>query len=333
MTAEAFAEWLRRHGHRVLRTESSYWYDAGPRVFQAFPYHWVIQPSPEELRALMLGKGIVALRYSTPIDAPTGCISYHAVYDKATYTLEGLDRRSRQNVRTGLKNCCVEPISFERYAKEGWLLEMDTLDRQGRQQKQREEAWRRQCMAAGDLPGFEVWGALVDGRLAASLLTFQMEDCCEMIFQQCHRDYLNARVNNALTFVVTQTMTSRPNIRSLFYALHSLDAPCSIDEFKFRMGYTAKPVRQRVVFHPWLQPFVIDFAHTATARLLRRYPGNRTLAKAEGTLRFHLQGRRSLQSQDWPECLVDSKSGLCEASTFREEGMGVYNSEARRKPT
>lgn len=311
MNADVFAEWLRHHGHQVIRTESSYWFDAGPRVLQAFPFHWVIEPSDEELRSLMSRKGVVALRYSTPVSAETGCISYHAVYEKSTYGLDGLDRRSRQNVRNGLKNCRVEPISFERYAKEGWFLETDTLDRQGRHKKQKEERWQRQCMAAADLPGFEVWGALANGRLAASLLTFQMEDCCEMIFQQCHRDYLNARVNNALTYVVTETMINARNLRSVFYALHSLDAPCSIDEFKFRMGYDAKPVRQCVVFHPWLQPFANDFAHAAMARLLKRYPGNHTLSKAEGTLRFHLQGKRQLEAQDWPECLACHKSELC----------------------
>lgn len=323
MNAENFAEWLRRQGHRVVRTPSSYWFDAGPRVFQAFPYHWVIQPSSQELGGLMLGNGIVALRYSTPVAGPIGCISYHAIYDEPSYTLDSLDRRSRQNVRTGLKNCRVEPISFERYAKDGWLLEMDTLDRQGRQAKQSEKRWKERCMSAAGLPGFEVWGALVDSHLAASLLTFQMEDCCEMIFQQCHRDYLNARVNNALTFVVTQTMISRPNIRSVFYALHSLDAPCSVDEFKFRMGYTAKPVRQRVVFNPALEPFAGHFLHTVTARLLRRYPGNHILAKAEGMLRFHLQGKCQLNEQDWPECLVDRKIELSKALNFGVESREV----------
>ena len=37
MNSETFAEWLRRQGHRVYRTASSYWYEAGPRVLQAFP--------------------------------------------------------------------------------------------------------------------------------------------------------------------------------------------------------------------------------------------------------------------------------------------------------
>ncbi len=105
-----------------------------------------------------------------------------------------------------------------------------------------EKPWRRRCMAAADLPGFEAWGALVDGRLVASLLTFQIDDWYELISQQCHRDYLNARVNNALAFVVTQTMISRTGNRSIFYTLQSLDAPASVDDFKFRMGYRPKPV-------------------------------------------------------------------------------------------
>jgi hypothetical protein len=312
MNADIFAEWLRRQGYRVVHTPSSYWYEVSPRVYQAFPYHWVIQPPEDELSRFLRKNRAIGLRYSTSVDRPMGCISYHAVYDQPSYTLDGLDRRSRQNIRSGLRNCRVEPISFERLAKDGWPLEKDTLDRQGRHVKLKEETWRQRCMAAADLPGFEAWGALVDSRLAASLLTFQMEDCCEMISQQCHRDYLRARVNNALSFVVTQTMVSRISIRSIFYALHSLDAPTSVDEFKFRMGYVAKPVRQRVVFHPWLAPALNRASHATVKQLLCWYRGHSTLAKAEGMLRFYLEGKRPLNEQNWPECLTHRKKELLE---------------------
>lgn len=323
MNPEIFAEWLRRQGHTVVRTTSSYWYDKSSRVYQAFPYHWTIEPTEEELIGLLQKKRAVALRYSTPVNYSPGCISYHAVYDKPTYTLEALDRRSRQNIRKGLKNCNVEPISIERYATDGWLLEKDTLARQGRWTRQSEKTWHRNCMAAADLAGFEIWGALVGDRIAATLLTFQMEDCCELIFQQCHRDYLNARVNNALTFVVTQTMINRSDVNSIFYALHSLDAPCSVDEFKFRMGYIAKPVRQRVVFHPMVEPLTGSFLHKVTARLLKYYPGSYTFAKAEGMLRFNMQGKCRLNKQDWPGCLIDRKRGIIDASNIQEESKGV----------
>lgn len=313
MNAEIFAEWLSRQGHSVVKTTSSFWYEASPRVYQAFPYHWLIQPTEEELIDLLRKKPAIALRFSAPVDSTLGCISYHAIYDELNYTLDGLDRRSRQNIRKGLKNCLVESISFEQIAKDGWLLEMDTANRQGRQITMSEKTWSRRYLAAKDLPGFEAWGALVNGRLVASLFTFQMEDCCEMISQQCHRDYLNARINNALSFVVTQTMINRIGIRSIFYSLQSLDAPASVDQFKFRMGYKAKPVRQRVVFHPLVAPLFNRATHTIIRLMLNRQPYKSSLAKAEGMLRFYLEGKRPPIEQDWPECILDCQSNLIEA--------------------
>jgi hypothetical protein len=304
MNAEVFAEWLNRQGHHVVKTASSYWFDQGPRVYQAFPYHHTIEPVEEELTRFLRDHSAIGLRYSTPLKARTGSISYHAVYEDSTYDLENLDRRSRQNIRRGLKNCVVEPISFERLADEGWTLEVDTLNRQGRQSRISQQAWQNRCLSAGALPGFEAWGAIVKNRLGASLLAFQMDDCCTLLYKQCSRQCLSLRINNALSFVVTQTMVKRPEIRNILYGLHSLDAPPNIDEFKFRMGYKAKPVRQRVVFHPWLSPILNRYIHAAVKQLLNRYQISPTLAKAEGMLRFYLEGKHPLEQQCWPEVLL-----------------------------
>ena len=322
MNAEIFAEWLRRQGYKVARTPSSYWYEASPRVYQAFPYHWVIQPTEEELSSFLRKTRGLVLRYSTSLEHPAGCISYHAVYDKPTYNLEGLDRRSRQNVRTGLKNCRVEPVSFELLAEEGWALEVDTAKRQGRRLMINKRAWERRYRSAAGLQGFEAWGALVDGRLVASLFSIQIDDCCELISQQCHRDFLNARVNSALSFVVTQTMVNRPAIHSIFYTLQSLDAPPNVDEFKFRMGFSAKPLRQRVVFHPWIKPFANPLIEKSLKRLLRSDPENPRLSKAGGLLRFHSEGKLPLSEQEWPECLREHKAKMFGKVDHRgESGM------------
>ena len=157
MNPEIFAEWLRRQGHHVIRTESSYWFDASHRVYQAFPYHWVIRPSEQELRNFLLDNKAIALRYSSPIQNPGGHVSYHVVFEKPLYRIEDLDRRSRQNIRHGLNNCRIEQISLERLSIEGWQLETDTVDRQRRGSQIKREAWRRRYMEADDLPGFEAW--------------------------------------------------------------------------------------------------------------------------------------------------------------------------------
>ena len=64
----------------MARTESSYWVNLGKRVYQAFPYHWLIRPAEAELQEFIQSQKALALRYSTPLEAPVGCVSYHATY-------------------------------------------------------------------------------------------------------------------------------------------------------------------------------------------------------------------------------------------------------------
>jgi hypothetical protein len=310
MNAEIFAEWLRRQRYHVVRTPSSYWYQAGSRVYQAFPYHWVIEPNEAELRKVLVENRAIALRHSTPVSAPHGKISYHVVYTQAEYDLEDLDRRSRQNIRRGLKNCHVESITLQQLAEEGWYLEVDTAERQNRQTEWEKTTWRKRCLAAADLPGFEAWGAFVNGKLVATLLVVQIDDWVEYISQQCLQGYLNDRVNNALCFTVTQAVLSRPNINNVFYTLQSLDAPPSVDEFKFRMGFTPRPVRQRVVFHPWFTTLVNSVFHKLVIQLQKRNASNRILTKADGIFRFYHSGNIPLNQQEWPKCLEPYREEL-----------------------
>ena len=110
MDLQAYAEWLRRRGQQVIRTGSIYWHSEGFRVYQAFPYHALIQPSHAELREIFFRHGAIALRYSAPSESATGLRSYHVVYDSPSYDMDSLGPWARKNVRRGLKNCVVEPV-------------------------------------------------------------------------------------------------------------------------------------------------------------------------------------------------------------------------------
>jgi len=303
MNPDIFAEWFRRQGQLVIRTASSYWVKQGPGAFQAFPFHWIIEPTQSEINDLLKKYRAITLRYSTPIHVGAGYVSYHAILEDPAYGYPNLSRGTRTNVRKGLKSCQVERISFECLAQEGFFLQLDTLNRQGRQLDLEHDKWKTLCLAAGDLPGFEAWGSLVDGKLAASAIVFQMDNCYYILYQQSLRQYLSEKVNNALTFSMTQNLMKRAGTRSIFYGLHSLDAPVSVDEFKFHMGYMAKPVRQRVDFHPWFKPFATRTTHKFLTHLCQRDHGNPFLAKAEGMLRFYLEGKRSLEEQNTQKVL------------------------------
>jgi hypothetical protein len=203
---------------------------------------------------------------------------------------------------------------------EGWNLQVDTLKRQGRQVPMPFKTWERICLAAADLPGFEAWGAMVDGSLGASVMSFKMEDCYYLLYQQCHSRYLHRHLNNALSFTVTKTLVERRDYTSILYGLHSLDAPGSVDEFKFRMGYRPKPVRQRVAFHPLLQALVNRASRTVVRKFLRVAPGNSTLAKAEGMMRFYLEGGRPLKDKSRPRPFSPTEAADGPAAAWRGPG-------------
>jgi len=309
MNADVFAEWLCRQGHRVVRTESSYWYNAAPGVFQAFPYHWVIAPSAAEIRTLMRWHGVLAVRYSTPLDFPHGVASYHITL-REPYALDQLKSQARNGVKAGLAHFKIEQISFERLATEGWLLQQDTLDRQGRLRSMTRETWERLCRSACDLEGFEAWAATSDGELAAAVILARQQATFSVPFAMSHRRFLGNHVNNALFYAVSKELLGREGVESIFFTVQSLDAPANVDEFKFRMGLQIKCVRQCVDFNPLIRPFATPTAHWFAQKLLQRDPLNPDIAKAEGMLRFYLEGLKPIGEQVWPERLLAERSAF-----------------------
>jgi hypothetical protein len=184
-------------------------------------------------------------------------------------------------------------MSFERYARDGWLLEADTRRRRGRAVGRAARArWEVTARAAEGLEGFEAWGATVDGRLAATLMAARIDDCVIYLSQQSLRELWETHANQALTFHVTRTVAARPGVRAIHYGLQSLDAPPTLDDFKCHLGFVRRPVRHHVEFHPLLAPLVNRTTHALLRRAHAGWPASAFLSKGEGLARVYLEGRR-----------------------------------------
>lgn len=302
MNAENFSEWQRRQKHKVIRTKSSYWYEASPHVFQAFPFHWVITPSEKELNDFIIKNHIIALRYSTPLEEKIGKISY-LIEQNSPPDINKLRRVTRKQIYEGLSNCEISQVSMACLATEGWELQHDTLIRQGRENCMRKKIWDTLCEAAEGIPGFETWGAYVDDDLAACLLTVKVDDTYQVLYALSQQKFFHLFINHALFYYFTCEKFKEEDTKSVFFTVQSLDAPKSVDDFKFRMGYQPISIRQRVVFHPWLRPLVNKISHKLIRIALGWFPDNPILPKAEGMIRFYLEGRLPAEKQDIPDCV------------------------------
>lgn len=310
MNAEIWAKWLNNQGYRVLRTQSSYWVDLSSGVLQAFPYHWLIKPGDQELTQLLKNNFAIGLRYSTPFQHSQGVASYHVIYEGDNYKIENLPKKARHDVKKGLDTMTVAPISLEQLGTEGWTLRVETLERQGRIGAEKQVWWQTMCRTAEGLEGIESWGVSAGDRLVACLLAIRCDNCYSILYQQSATDFLPMGVNNALTYTATNYALNLPGAYSVFYGLHSLDAPSSVDNFKFRMNYQAKPVRQRVVFHPWLSPLINHTSYAIVKKLGERQSSSHKLSKLEGLMRFYLDGSLPLTRQQWPDCLEEQRVNL-----------------------
>ncbi len=302
MNAENFSRWQLRQGHDVILSESSFWYEASSHVFQAFPYHWVISPTESEINKLFLKNGILAIRYSTPISSQIGKISYHVV-QYPPYCIDNVQKKMSKQLKEGLKKFNVKEIPIQSLATKGWNLQLDTLRRHNRCLCMSQKAWESLCYSAEGIPGFIAWGAFKEEELVSFLFTTRIDDTGYLLYSACHHDFLNEHANKVIYYEVTCQMLNQPGIKSLFITVQSLDAPASIDVFKFRMGFQPKYVRQRVVFHPFLRPFVNNFSHSFVKKVLHAFPDSPILPKAEGMFRFYLEGKLPPEKQNLPECM------------------------------
>jgi hypothetical protein len=246
------------------------------------------------------------------LENPVGVISYHVIYDGSSYTFENLSKKVRHDVKKGIDYAKIEPVTFDTLSIEGWDLRLDTLRRQGREKAEPKSWWNKLCLAANGLEGFEAWAAISNNKLVASLIAFTdvQDGYCSILYQQSATDALKYGVNNALAFEFINNVLSRGKADKIFYGLHSLDAPSSVDEFKFRMGFWAYPVRQRVAFNPSIRFLANPYSYQLIKLISRIFSRNSKFSKLEGLLRFYLQGKLPLDLQEWPNALLPQKAQI-----------------------
>jgi len=282
-----YAEWVKRLGHHVIKTDSCYWYNAQPGFYFYFPYNRLIAPSKKEVDSVLWGAPCIGIRYFTTVDQ-FGKESYLITCEDKNYDLTSVDASSaRRQTRRGLENFDIKPVEFMDLSSLGLSLIHDTLTRQGRNPNAHDKkSWESYCLSANGLEGFQAWGAFYGDRLASFMVTCLMEDHLTILHHSSATEYLNLYPNNALVFYVTKLKLSSPGVNAVSYGPQSLDAPESLDIFKFRMGYKKKPMKQVIVFNPVIKPFINSLSQKIIEKLSELRPENDIFRKLAGIIQF-----------------------------------------------
>ncbi len=288
VSAEHYAEFLERLGHRVRRVNDLYWFNTQRGVYTSFPFHRSISCS-EVSRAEILQKDGLLLRYGCP--EGEGVSSFRMLCSNPDYDFPALRSRTRTQVRRGLESCRVEQIDFSLLHRRGLQLNEDTLIRQGRSvPADLERYWTGFYDAAQRTAGAEAWGAFVDGDLAAYLISFAIEDVANMTIVRSSTAHLGCYPNNALVFRFLQERLRSGRVRCVSYGYQSVQSGTdSLDQFKSGMGFVRDAVDQRIEIATWARPVLNRLTLPAVARLLGLAGNPEQTAKIRGIAEWYRQ--------------------------------------------
>jgi hypothetical protein len=178
MTADVYSKFLTRLGHTVIQTGPTFWFDVSFRVWQAFRFHRPVDPLAGGIRHLLVRHRFMAARFPVSVGLP-GYDTGRLVCDTKDYDLSSLTKKARNQTRRGLESFEIREVSPVDLSEAGVEAHVETLSRQQRvKPRQLIDRWKRFCREAAQTPGFSAWAAYGKERLAAYLVSFQIEDCC-----------------------------------------------------------------------------------------------------------------------------------------------------------
>ncbi len=294
--SNAMVEFFERLGHKVIRSENAWWYDAAPQVLLSLPYYKLIEPSEEEVDELLHKHKLRALRYPTTLES-YGFMSNITMNTDKKYDMSNLHQKARNQTRRGLENCVIEAVDFDYLIEHGLSLNQDTAKRQERESQYADpDYWRKYCQAAKAVEGVSAWGAFVDGRLASFIVSIEAEgNWREWVVNHSSTELRNKYPNNALVFTAAQYFFQKERCEGICYGLGSLEDTTYLDHFKGRMGWTIQPIKQRIAFSRGMR-CAFALAREPFLKVWGGFfPRSYTVRKAVSMIRLYRQ-----QSYDFP---------------------------------
>jgi hypothetical protein len=281
-----YAQGLARSGVQILPgATGTFWtrHESGAMVRR--PTFHIGPPAPDEVReVLWRGRAAVASYLLEPDERhPVNAWLY--LCTDQTYALEKLRREVRKNVRRGLRELRITPLTADQVLAHGTQAFCEARRRNGLSDGTPEE-FRRRFTAEARLPQVVFLGAWKDNQLAAFMSNIEVDDWADIgcYSMDALRHY---KPNDTLVYSALTHYLVERKCRLVTYGLSSIQAESNVaglHRFKTQLGFEARPMHRAFVSHPLLRPFVNRVTLWGVNTALQFRPGDRRLKKAGGVL-------------------------------------------------
>jgi hypothetical protein len=262
------------------------------------PIFHVGPPTPNEVReVLRSGRATVASYLLEPDERHTANTWLYLCTDHA-YALEKLDYTMRKNVRRGLRELTIAPLTSAELLAHGAQAFCDTRRRLGLRDGT-PEAFRQLFIAQVNWPEMVFLGAWKDNQLAAFLSIIEVEDWVELYKIFSMDALLQYRPNDTLMYSALSHYLIEYKCRLVYAGMSSIQVgknAAGLHRFKTKVGLEARPVHRAFVAHPLLHPFVNQMTLRCVNTVLRFRPEDHRLKEAGGVLACMLGDTSALKA-------------------------------------
>jgi len=225
--------------NKVHLRQGVYWWRYKP--FYYIPLYF-IQPIERGTSSPLPYKALLGYEHVVPDPCTANAVlPVMMMGNVRDYSIEALDKKKRYDIRQGLCQVQVRTANLWDMQEHGYEINISALAKQ-------KKSWRRDTSAYSSrqkwfhdvetyhgLPGKEMWGAYVNGRLIAYLWTTRVEDTAFINGAMGHPDYLGYYPNDALLYSFCAYCADRGDVARIVFGLWC--AKESLNRFKERLGF------------------------------------------------------------------------------------------------
>lgn len=277
-------------GIRVLPgTSGCYWVgNVGGAMFRE-PTSYLELPQPGEVsRALRKAWAPVATYVVAPGETrPANALLY--VCEDRDYRLERLGSAARRDIRRALRHLRFEFIDGPTLLAHGVRAFCDTQKRLGLSNGT-PEIFLRDHVPICRNPARHIAGAWAGDFLAAFGTFVAIDDWVDLAIYAADDHLSSCPVNGLIHFALEEYLVRR-KLRGVGYGLSSIQEvskAATLDRFKKKAGFEARPVHRAFAIHPLLRPFANRLTLCALRLCTHLRPGSRRWRKATGMLAAYL---------------------------------------------
>ncbi len=276
-------------------SRGSFWLRSEWGAFERHPVFGVEVPEAAEINRIFWKNWTLVVSYLLPADSGHPANAWLYVCADKNYELEKLGTQARRNIRRALRRFRFEYCDVETLRTNGEHIFCQTRSRVGLSDGTTQN-FKRLCDSVAKNPGYRILAAWDGEVMAAYMLAICVEDWITFS-AYAGNDHLNSCPNEGMIFHIMQQFFRDGNGSIVSYGLSSIqdaDNVVTLDYFKKKVGFEARPVHRVFVFHPLIRPLINPISYWVVRKLAALWPRNRLLRKGLGLIAIQLGYNRPL---------------------------------------